>query len=56
MVTINTILQIIEMEFKALESPTSPFISAVKPGTAEPIGLKAKIIIASFASNSTGRK
>lgn len=29
----------IAMEFSALDRPTSPFSSPVKPGTAEPIGL-----------------
>ena len=38
-----TMLMMMEMELMALDRPTSPFISPVKPGTAEPIGLNAKI-------------
>ena len=54
-VTINTILQIMEIELSAAESPASPPISSVKAGTAEPIGLNAHTISAVRASNSIGR-
>ena len=54
-VIINTILQIIEIEFSAAERPASPPISSVKAGTAEPIGLKAKTISAVRASSSIGK-
>ena len=54
-VTINMILQMIEIELIAAESPASPPISSVKAGTAEPIGLNASTISAVRASNSIGK-
>ena len=38
-----TMLMTIVREFRALDSPTSPFSSWVNPGMAELMGLKARI-------------
>ena len=55
-VTIMTTLHTMEMELTALDSPTSPPRSAVKPGTAEPIGLKVRITRACRTSRSKGSR
>ena len=41
--TITAMLITIQMELIALDRPTSPSISPVKPGTAAPIGANARI-------------
>ena len=45
-----------EMEFTALDSPTSPFKSPVKAGAADAIGLNAKITNACLTSKENGNK
>ena len=52
--TIKTMLHRIEMEFSALESPTSPFKSSVYAGDEEGNGLNANIISAIFISRGNG--
>ena len=42
-ITVMLMLMTIAMEFRALDSHTSPSISPVKPGTAEQMGLNARI-------------
>ena len=52
--TVMTMLHTIAMELMALDRPTSPFSSLVKPGTALPMGLKARITSACRTSSSKG--
>ena len=53
---IRTILITMEIEFTALASPKSLFISAVKAGAAEAMGLKGRIARACRYSRGSGMK
>ena len=54
--TMMTMLMTMAMELMALLRPTSLFSSAVKTGTAEPMGEKARITRACRISTSKGSR